>query len=277
MNKLKEAKKYIQNIVDSKPKTGIILGSGLGVFADKLDSIQKISTLDIPHYPKSTVEGHAGNIVFGKLNATDVLAVQGRTHYYEGYPIDKITFVVRIMAQLGIETLIVTNASGGVNPNLLPGDLMLITDHINGMFRNPLIGPLKYGGNRFPDMSNAYASEYFDLIYKVAHEKHIPLKKGTLYTSSGPTYETAAEVKMIRKLGGDIASMSTVPEVIAANQAGIKVIGISCITNLATGIGSEPLSHAEVTDTAEKVREKFIVLVSGIIEELGKINQEKLL
>jgi purine-nucleoside phosphorylase len=270
MNDLNESLKYIRSRTDSKPKIGIILGSGLGVFADKLDSLQKISTSEIPHYPKSTVEGHAGNFVFGNWKNVPILAIQGRTHFYEGYPIEKVTYVVRIMAALGIKILMVTNASGAVNPDFSPGDLMLITDQINGMFRNPLIGPLKYGGDRFPDMSNPYTSEYFETIEKIAKEKKINLRRGTLYTSTGPTYETAAEVKMIRKLGGDIASMSTVPEVITANQAGLKVIGISCITNLATGIGQEPLSHSEVTETADKVREKFIQLVSGIIEQLGK-------
>lgn len=269
MNELNESIKHIQSITNIKPKLGIILGSGLGVFADMLESSQKIPTSKIPHYPKSTVEGHMGNLVFGTWKGIPILAVQGRTHYYEGYPIEKVTYIIRIMAELGLKLLIVTNASGGINPELSPGDLMLITDQINGMFRNPLIGPLKYGGDRFPDMSNPYSSEYFEIIERIALNKNIILKKGTLYTSTGPTYETAAEVNMIRKLGGDIASMSTVPEVIAANQAGLKVIGVSCITNLATGISPEPLSHSEVTETADKVREKFIQLVSGIIEQLG--------
>lgn len=270
MNKLEESLNFINKQTDLKPKIGIILGSGLGIFADMLESVHKIPTLKIPHYPRSTVEGHAGNLVFGNWQNIPVLAVQGRTHFYEGYSIEKVTYIIRIMAALGLKLLLVTNASGGINPDFSPGDLMLITDHINGMFRNPLIGPLKYGGDRFPDMSNPYASDYFETIESIARLKNIKLKKGILYTSTGPTYETAAEVKMIRKLGGDIASMSTVPEVIAANQAGLKVIGISCITNLATGIGSKPLSHSEVTETAERVREKFIQLVSGIIEQLGK-------
>lgn len=268
-NDLKESLDYIQSELNSKPKIAIILGSGLGLFAEKLDSIYKIPTDKIPHYPKSTVEGHAGNLVFGKWKGIDVLVVQGRTHYYEGYPIEKVTYIIRILEKLGVRILIVTNSSGGVNSKLKPGDLMLITDQINGMFRNPLIGPLKYGGQRFPDMSNPYSTQYFDLVDEVAIKNGIPLKKGTLYTSTGPTYETAAEVKMISTLGGDAASMSTVPEVIAANHAGLEVIGLSCITNLATGISDKPLSHAEVTETAEKVREKFILLVSGIIEKIG--------
>ncbi len=273
-NELEVSLEYIKSKTKIKPHLGIILGSGLGMFADKLDSITKIATHKIPYYPKSTVEGHAGNLVFGFWQGIPILAVQGRTHYYEGYPIEKVTYIIRIMASLGIKLLIVTNAAGGVNPKFKPGDLMLITDHINGMFRNPLIGSLKYGGPRFPDMSDPYASEYFDVIDEIALEKKIKLQKGTLYVSTGPTYETAAEVKMISKLGGDAASMSTVPEVVTANQAGLKVIGISCITNMATGISKKPLNHEEVTETAEKVREKFILLVSGIIEKIGKAFKE---
>jgi len=267
---LNESLQFIRQQVDTCPRIGIILGSGLGVFADNLEEIQKIPTNTIPYYPKSTVEGHAGNLVFGSLFGIPVLAVQGRTHFYEGYPIEKVTYIIRIMAQLGIKILIVTNASGGINIKFKPGDLMLITDQINGMFRNPLIGSLKYGGPRFPDMSDPYAKEFFEIVNAVALKNEINLKRGTLYVSTGPTYETASEIKMISRLGGDAASMSTVPEVIAANQAGLKVIGISCITNMATGISSKPLSHEEVTETADKVRDKFLVLVSGIIKELGE-------
>ncbi len=225
-NDLKISLDYIRSEINSNPRIAIILGSGLGSFAEKLDSVYKIPTHKIPHYPKSTVEGHAGNLVFGNWKGVDILAVQGRTHYYEGYPIEKVSYIVRIIAQLDIKVLIVTNAAGGVNPKFKPGDLMLITDHINGMFRNPLIGPIKYGGVRFPDMSDPYSIEYFSLIENVALANSISLHRGTLYTSTGPTYETAAEVKMISHLGGDAASMSTVPEVIAANQAGLKVIDL---------------------------------------------------
>lgn len=270
---LQESLKYIRAKAKSNPKIAIILGSGLGLFADKLESITKIPTNEIPHFPKSTVEGHAGNLVFGLWNKIPVLAIQGRTHFYEGYSIEKTTYIVRTISNLGIKLLMVTNASGGVNPKFKPGDLMLITDHINGMYRNPLIGPLKYGGPRFPDMSNPYSEEYFNLVENVALENKISIQRGVLYVSTGPTYETAAEIKMISKLGGDSASMSTVPEVIVANQAGLKVIGISCITNMATGISATPLTHEEVTETAEKVREKFILLVSGIIDKVGSAQQ----
>ena len=230
----------------------------------------KIPTEKIPHYPVSTVHGHQGFFVFGKWKNVPLVAVQGRTHFYEGYSLQKVTYVVRLLSALGIKTLIVTNAAGGVNPRYVPGDLMLITDQINNMFQNPLHGPLKYGGPRFPDMSEPYSSKYFDLVETVARENDIDIKRGVLYVSSGPSYETAAEVKMIAKLGGDAASMSTVPEVIVAKQTGLEVIGISCITNHATGISKAPLSHEEVTITARLVEKKFFKLISGIILKINE-------
>ena len=181
---------------------------------------------------------------------------------------ERVTYVVRIIAALDINLLIVTNAAGGVNPNFQPGDLMLITDQINNMFRNPLRGKPKYGGERFPDMSDVYNSKYFELAESVAKDNDISLQKGVLYVSSGPSYETAAEVRMIAEIGGDAASMSTVPEVIVAKQGGLDVIGISCITNRATGISKSPLSHKEVTETANLVQQNFLQLISGIIVRL---------
>ena len=265
---LKEALEYIRSYTPAEPKAGIILGSGLGAFADTLDNKVKIPTAGIPHYPQSTVEGHEGFLVFGSYKGTPLLAVQGRTHYYEGYPIAEVTFVVRIMQALDINMLMVTNAAGGINPRFNPGDLMLITDQVNFLFNNPLIGTNEFGGLRFPDMSNAYSSEHFDSIEQLALKRDISLRRGVLWVSSGPSYETASEVKMIQKFGGDAASMSTVPEVIVAKQAGMDVIGISCITNYATGVSAQPLSHEEVTETAELVKDKFLSLVTGIIEEL---------
>ena len=266
--KLKQAVDYIRTKTDLKPVAGIILGSGLGSFADTLQNKIKIPTSEIPHYPRSTVEGHKGYLVFGTHADVPILAVQGRTHYYEGYAMKDVTFVVRIMQMLGIRHMMVTNAAGGINPYFVPGDLMLITDQVNFMFDNPLIGPLDYGEPRFPDMSDPYSREYFDAIEQIALKRGIDLKRGVLWVSPGPSYETAAEVRMIKKFGGDAASMSTVPEVIAAVHAGMKVIGISCITNYATGISPRKLSHQEVTETANLVKEKFLSLVTGIIEEL---------
>ena len=269
MNKeVTEALQFINSFNLPKPKAAIILGSGLGDFADTLDNKIKIPTHQIPNYPESTVEGHQGFLVFGFHKNVPILAVQGRTHYYEGYPISTVTFIIRIMQAIGIKVLLVTNAAGGVNPRFKPGDLMLITDQVNFLFNNPLIGSSDYGGPRFPDMSNAYHSGYFDVIEQIALQRDIALKRGVLWVSTGPSYETGAEVKLIQKMGGDAASMSTVPEVIVAVQSGIKVMGISCITNYATGISSEKLSHDDVTQTANRVKEKFLHLVSGIIEEI---------
>jgi purine-nucleoside phosphorylase len=191
------------------------------------------------------------------------MAVQGRTHSYEGYSLNKVSFIVEIIHALGINILLVTNAAGSTNPRIMPGDLMLITDQVNFLFNSPL-----RGNHNFTDMSNPYSSELTGKIEKIALQKGIALKKGVLWTSSGPTYETAAEIKMIHKFGGDAASMSTVPEVISANTYGIKTIGISCITNFATGISPEKLTHEDVTQTAKNVKQKFISLVSAIIADV---------
>ena len=267
---LTEAVDYISAQGVARARIAIILGSGLGSFADDLAEPVIISGRQIPHYPVSTVAGHDGKLVSGSWSGEPVLAVKGRTHYYEGYDIRQVTFIVRILAALGVKLLIVTNAAGGVNRRFRPGDLMLITDHINQMFANPLIGPLDYGEPRFPDMSDPYAQKYQKVAEEVALAERIPLQRGTLYVSTGPSYETRSEIRMIEKAGGDAVSMSTVPEVIAANHAGLNVLGISCITNMATGISSTPLSHDEVTRTADQVRKKFISLITGIIERLSE-------
>ncbi len=264
---IEKALEVIRPRLNISPKAAIILGSGLGPFADQLQNKIIIPTNQIPGYPASTVEGHHGNLVFGTHNGNAVLAVQGRTHYYEGYPIRDVSFVVRIIKALGVRLLIVTNAAGGINPRFKPGDLMLITDHVNFLFANPLRGSNEDQEPRFPDMSDAYSQKYFDQIEAIGLARGIQLKRGVLWASGGPTYETAAEVKMIQRFGGDAASMSTVPEVITAVQAGLQVIGISCITNMATGISAKKLSHEDVTKTAELVKDKFMKLVKGIIDE----------
>jgi len=270
MNKAQvlEAVAFVRRHTDMQPKIAIILGSGLGPFADTLENSTVIPTETIPHYPRSTVEGHAGALVFGTHKGVPVMAVKGRTHFYEGYPIEQTTFVVRIMQQLKIPLLLVTNASGSTNLRVPPGSLMLITDQVNFLFQNPLRGPLEFGEPRFPDMSNVYTREYFDLVDQIALERGVALKHGVLWVSTGPSYETAAEIRMIRRFGGDAVSMSTVPEVIAAAHAGMKVIGISCITNYATGILPRKLTHDEVTETANRVNKQFTSLVSGIIESV---------
>jgi purine-nucleoside phosphorylase len=232
----------------------------------------EIKSNEIPFYPVSTVIGHEGKLIFGYWEKIPLVAVKGRTHYYEGYDIKQVVFIIRILAALGVKLLIVTNAAGGINRRLKPGDLMLISDQINLMFANPLIGPVEFGEPRFPDMSDAYSEKFQRDVEDIAMARNIQLKKGTLYASSGPSYETRSEVKMVEKFGGDAVSMSTIPEVIAANHSGLSVIGISCITNMATGISTKPLSHDEVTQTAAQARNKFFYLITGIIERLGKSN-----
>ena len=262
-NNTDQAVDFIRSRTDIKPVVALILGSGLGDFAASFEQGIEIPTHEIPNYPQSTVAGHKGFLVFGYHKGTALLAVQGRTHYYEGYPLDKVSFVVEIMHALGIKILLVTNAAGSTNPRIVPGDLMLITDQVNFLFNSPLMG-----NHNFTDMSNPYSTELHQRIEEIALKNQIKLKKGVLWTSSGPTYETAAEVKMIHKFGGDAASMSTVPEVITANTLGIKTVGISCITNFATGISQQKLTHEDVTETANNVKQKFISLVSAIIDDI---------
>ncbi len=266
---LAESTGYIRNSTELEPRIAVILGSGLGDFADSLSEKIKIPAAKIPHYPQSTVAGHKGFLVFGKLHGMPVLAVQGRTHYYEGHAIQNVAYVVRIMAELGIRTLLVTNAAGGVNLRFVPGDLMVIADHINFMFRNPLTGPVAQGETRWTDMNNAYDEEYIRLIEEIGLDLKIPLKKGILFSSTGPTYETASEVRMAQKFGADAVSMSTIPEVLVARSRGIRVAGISCITNLATGISKSPLSHKEVTEIANLVKTTFQRLVTETLLKLG--------
>lgn len=271
MNKaaIDKAATFIGGKLTKRPEIGLILGSGLGVLADEIENPVMIPYGDIPDFPVSTVEGHAGRLVIGELEEKTVLAMQGRFHYYEGYGLDEVTFPVRVMKQLGIEKVIVTNAAGGVNPEFEAGDLMMITDHINNVGINPLIGPNDGDlGVRFPDMSSAYDPAYQELIEQVAKDIGISLQKGVYVWNSGPSYETPAEIRMLQKVGGDAVGMSTVPEVVVAQHSGMKVLGLSCISNMAAGILDQPLSHEEVIETTEKVREDFLKLVKGIVRNL---------
>ncbi len=267
---LQESLAFIREHTSLQPRIGLILGSGLGDFADTLTDAVRIPTADIPHYPRSTVEGHKGYLVFGYVGGVPVLAVQGRVHIYEGHPPAKVAYNVRLMHLLGVKDLIVTNAAGGVNPLFQPGDLMIIVDHINFLFRNPLRGSVVSGEPRFPDMYDNYHAPYVELLETIGLDLGIPLRKGVLFVSTGPSYETAAEVQMIRRLGGDAVSMSTVPEVLVARARGIRVAGISCITNLATGISPTPLSHEEVTEIANQVKDKFQRLVREAIVRIDQ-------
>ncbi|WP_407268770.1 purine-nucleoside phosphorylase [Radiobacillus sp. PE A8.2] len=266
---LKEATTYINKQVKKQPTIGLILGSGLGVLAEEIEDKITVAYKDIPHFPESTVQGHKGQLVIGQLQGKQVIAMQGRFHFYEGYTMEQVTFPVRVMKQLGIETVIVTNAAGGINESFEPGDLMLITDHINNMGTNPLIGPNEESlGARFPDMSEAYDRKLVNHAKASADSLGLKVQAGVYVANTGPSYETAAEIRMLRTFGGDAVGMSTVPEVIVANQSNMRVLGISCISNMAAGILDQPLSHQEVMDTTEKVREDFLRFVKQIVETL---------
>ncbi|MGE6629450.1 purine-nucleoside phosphorylase [Bacillus sp. NPDC077027] len=263
-----EAASYIKQTSEIVPTVGLILGSGLGILADEIENPVKIKYEDIPGFPVSTVEGHAGQLVIGTLKGTVVCAMQGRFHFYEGYDMKQVTFPVRVMKEIGIDTMIVTNAAGGVNTAFKPGDLMLITDHINMMGTNPLIGPNDKQGVRFPDMSAPYDTEFLELADQTAKTLGIPVQKGVYTAVTGPSYETPAEVRFLRTIGSDAVGMSTVPEVIVAKHAGMRVLGISCISNAASGILDQPLSHDEVMEVTEKVKASFLDLVKNILHQL---------
>lgn len=260
---------YIRTRTDMTPGMGMILGSGLGDFADTLEDRLVIPFTDIPDFPAATVPGHTGAFVFGTKHGKQVVCLQGRLHYYEGHPMDVLTMPVRIMSMLGVKTLVLTNAAGGVNSDYRPGDLMLITDHINYSGMNPLIGPHDPEfGVRFPDVTDLYSSALRLKIKLAAVEAGIGLRQGVYMMFSGPSYETPAEIRMARILGADAVGMSTVPEAIVAAQCGIKCLGISCITNLAAGVSPNKLSHEEVMETAAMAHDKFHSLVDLIIKEI---------
>lgn len=266
---LAEAISVIQNKISENYEIGVILGSGLGFFANQIETEIEIPYEEIPNFPKSTVEGHSGKFVFGKVGGKRIVAMSGRNHFYEGYSIKQVVFGLKLMAEAGIKNLIVTNAAGALNTRLKPGDLMLIDDCINFTFRNPLIGKNdEKEGVRFPDMSEPYSQDLIRIAENSALDLQIKVKKGVYIALTGPTYETASEVKMLQILGADAAGMSTVPETITCVHRGIKVLGISCITNLGTGISPHRLSHAEVSETANSVSENFSKLITEII---GKI------
>lgn len=253
---------------DFKPEIGLILGSGLGEVANEIEGV-RISYSDIPSFEASTVAGHAGQLVLGKFCGKNVVAMQGRFHYYEGHSMQKVVYPVKIMKQLGIDKMIVTNAAGGVNKDFTPGDLMILNDHINLMGSNPLIGKNEDNlGDRFPDMSYAYTKELVELTKETAAEIGLKTKEGVYAALTGPAYETPAEIRMLRTMGADAIGMSTVPEVIMATYMGVKVLGISCITNMAAGILDQPLNHDEVIETTEKVKRDFISLVKKTIEKM---------
>lgn len=267
--KIQKAINEILNIYKITPEIGLVLGSGLGEMAEELEDRIVIPYKNIPGFPLSTVEGHAGNLVFGKISDKHIVAMQGRFHYYEGYSMQEVTFPIRIMAKLGIESLIVTNAAGGINERFKAGDLMIIEDMLNLQGDNPLIGAnLDDFGVRFPDLSQAFNKEMQNTILKCAIKNNITLKKGVYAAMSGPSFETPAEIRMLRRLGADAVGMSTVPEVIVARHSGIKVLGISCISNMAAGILQQPLNHKEVIETTNQVKDLFKKLIRETIKNI---------
>lgn len=269
LNNIREAASFIRGKIDGEPEIGLILGSGLGIIAELVENPVVIAYEDIPHFPVSTVEGHAGELVVGTVAGRRVVLMKGRFHLYEGYSVEVVSFPVRVMKELGVKTLLVTNASGGINTSYEVGDLMLIKDHINFTFRNPLIGPnMDELGPRFPDMSEAYSKRLRQIAKEVAESQGIKLQEGVYIGLLGPSYETPAEIRMMRTLGADAVGMSTVSEVIVARHAGIEVLGFSCISNMASGILDQPLSHEEVMETTEREKQKFLRLILGIIPKL---------
>ncbi|MDP4611915.1 MAG: purine-nucleoside phosphorylase [Opitutales bacterium] len=253
-------------LTDFKPEVGLILGSGLGFFADdRIEVVGRLPYGEIEDFPVSTVPGHAGQFVYGHLDGKRVLCMQGRFHFYEGYTMAQLTLPIRLMAQLGVHTIFVTNAAGGINRDYVPGDFMLLSDHINFLGTNPLIGNQSNDDTRFPDMSEVYDGALRAKIRERAKTEGVDLKEGVYLATTGPSFETPAEIRAFATFGADAVGMSTVPEAIVARQLGIRVIGISCITNAAAGISKEPLSHEEVSETADRVRPQFADLLAGAV------------
>lgn len=266
--KIQEAAKFIQERGAQQAEVALVLGSGLGEIVKRFENAIHIPYAEIPHFPVSTVVGHASELVYGELNGRKVLAMAGRFHYYEGYKMEQVIFPIRVMKALGIERLMITNAAGGINWDFQAGDLMLITDQLNMTGTNPLLGPNEEDlGPRFVDMSEAFAKEYITLAKEKAQNLGLDLKEGVYMGVTGPTYETPAEIRMFRTLGADAVGMSTVSEVIAARHLGMKVVGLSCITNLGSGM-QENIDHSAVVDTVDKVKVHFQDLVSAIIAEM---------
>ncbi|MCD8095205.1 MAG: purine-nucleoside phosphorylase [Ruminococcus sp.] len=269
--KLENAYNCVRKKTNFVPQTAIVLGSGLGAFAEeKVDIDQTIDYSEIDGFPVSTVKGHKGRFVFGTVGGVNVVIMQGRVHYYEGYPMTDVVMPVRLMGMLGAKAVILTNASGAINRSFSAGDLMMVTDHIASFVPNPLIGEnIDELGVRFPDMSSVYDKNLQKILLKSAQTLGISLKQGVYAQLTGPSYETPAEIKMLGTLGADVVGMSTAVEAIAANHAGIKVCAISCISNLAAGISPVKLTHEEVQKTADEVAPKFKALICEAVEEIS--------
>lgn len=272
--RLRSARDEVARQIQRQPRIGIVLGSGLGAMAETLDDPVVVPYQRIPGWPVSTVEGHAGRLVAGRVGEVEVVVMQGRVHLYEGYAPWQVVFPTRVLALLGCSSLVVTNAAGAVDAGFEPGDLMLITDHLNLQGVNPCTGPnLDRLGLRFFDMTHAYHPPYFEIARMAALERDLVLREGVYAGLLGPSYETPAEIRMLRTLGADAVGMSTVPEVIAANHAGMKVLGLSCITNMAAGVLDQPLHHEEVMAIADRVRDDVIGLLQGIVRGIAEAGE----
>ena len=264
-----EAKRFIEGHTAKRPTIGLVLGSGLGAFADELSDRTDIPYADIPNWPHSTAIGHAGKLVIGRLGELDVAVMAGRAHFYEGYSMQQVTYGVRVLHSIGVRSMVFTNAAGGINLALERGGLVLISDHINLQGANPLIGPNDERlGPRFPDMSEAYSRAYRETAKHVAKEQCVPISEGVYAAMSGPSYETPAEIRYLRTIGADVVGMSTVPEVIVANHMGMKVLGISCVTNMAAGILAQKINHEEVLETGAMVRDTLVRLLKALLPRL---------
>ena len=267
LERIQETADFLKSKIHTQPETAIILGTGLGSLVNEITDKYEISYTEIPHFPISTVEGHSGKLIFGKLGNKDIMAMQGRFHFYEGYSMKEVTFPVRVMRELGIKTLFVSNAAGGMNPDFNIGDLMIITDHINFFPEHPLHGKNIPYGPRFPDMSEAYNRELIQKAQEIASEKGIKVQQGIYIGTQGPTYETPAEYKMFRILGADAVGMSTVPEVIVANHCGIRVFGISVITDLGVEGKIVEVTHEDVQKAADEAQPLMTTIMRELINK----------
>lgn len=272
LGRLDDCSRWIRGKRDTVPRVGLVLGSGLGSFAEKLKNRIAIPYEEIPHFPvPSGVVGHAGELVLGDVGRTPVAVLSGRVHFYEGRPMTDVVFPVRVLARLGVGAVVLTNAAGGVRRTFKPGDLMVLSDHINAFGTNPLIGPNEEAlGARFPDMSAVYDKALRRLAKETARSLRIPLREGVYLGNSGPSYETPAEIRAYRSIGADAVGMSTVPEAIALRHAGVRVLGISTITNMAAGILPQPLDHSEVLATTKRVGQRFVSLLTALVPKIGK-------
>jgi purine-nucleoside phosphorylase len=269
--RIQAAVDYIRSQTDFVPKMGLILGSGLGFLSQEVDAVARFPFSDIPNFPQATVSGHAGELVLGTISSLPVALLSGRAHLYEGYSAEQVVFPARVLRLLGADSLLVTNAAGGLNPALRAGDLMMIRDHINGSGVNPLVGPnIAELGPRFPDMTYTYTPALQTLAKEVAAEHDIPLKEGVYYMVMGPSYETPSEVRLFHKNGGDAVGMSTVPEIIAARHMGMDILAISCISNAAAGLEDVELSHDDVKDAVQNAKDGFARLVRFILARLAE-------